>query len=152
MSRARIESARLGLGDFLNALFERGLELALGGAAIINGRLASVAAAPFLRSCLAILSPSAQVWALVLYGFGALQITVVLASILKPDLKGLRAFTSALGMALYLAITVAILTSSEPHQVAERYAWGACWFGLCAVVLGARALADVQKRGALKRG
>ena len=131
----------------LHEVFERGLEFALAGATVINGRAAlydrpdGVPLAPYLYSALAWLSRHPSEWAALLFAAGVVYFFVLLNSMRSDRYLG-RAVMGAVIFLIYVAISAAILTGTEPSQAAERYVWAACLAFLASVYLGAQAITE----------
>lgn len=127
-------------------LYQRGLEIGLAGASVINGRAALMSnehgatLAPFLYSALSQLSKEPRVWAIFLTGVGVAHL-IVLAATFRGKKTAMRALMMFIQTGVYVAVTVAILTSTRDAGGAERYAWSACLSFLCFVVLTSRAVA-----------
>lgn len=140
--------ARLGLGDFLNRLFDMGLEFCLAVILVVNGRAALYSGqahhksvAPFLSSALRFLSPDARWLGATLALLGALQGILVLHSAWNKGQNFLaRTFFCGVGMLFYAAISVSVVTGTEPPIAAERYEANAAFFFFGCVVLAGRAL------------
>lgn len=143
---------RLRLAAVWEDAFERGLEIALAGSLIINGRSVFVARmngeplAPFLSSALSFLSPKPLIIAVFLILAGCLYLAVLFSSVRSDRHLG-RALMSWVAMLTYAAISFAVLTGFEPKQSAERFGWWAVLAFLCAVRLGSRAIAENRKKG-----
>lgn len=145
---------RLRLAAVWEDVFERGLEIALAGSMIIDGR--SVFAmrqsgeplAPFLTSALKYLSPSPQIIAFFLILTGCLHLAILFFSVRSEKYLG-RALMSALALLTYVAVAVAfaVATGLEPKQASERFAWLAVLAFVCVVHLGSRAVAKTRKQG-----
>ncbi len=143
---------RLRLAAAWEDVFERGLEIALAGSMIIDGR--SVFAtrqsgeplAPFLTSALNYLSPSPQIVAVFLILAGCLYLAILGFSVRSEKYLG-RALMSALALLTYVAVAFAVATGLEPNQAAERFAWLATLAFVCVVHLGSRAVAKIRKKG-----
>lgn len=143
---------RLRLATALENVFERGLEIALAGNMIIDGR--SVFAmrqngeplAPFLSSALKFLSPNPQIEAFFLIMVGCLHLIILGFSVRSDKYTG-RALMSALALFTYVAVAFAVVTGLEPNQAAERFAWSAVMAFVCVVYLGSRAVAKACKKG-----
>lgn len=152
--RRKRERLRFVFAALLYDIFERGLEMALAGSAIINGRAVLITRpdgtplAPFLSSALELLSRNAWTWAALLIVTGIVHLLILAASI-RSDRVGGRAAMSGLLMLIYSTVTVAVLTGLEPRQAAERYAWSALLSFLCVVVLGGRAVSRHRGKGNL---
>ena len=155
--RERFECAGERLGIVLNLVYQRGLEMAIGGFSIINGRAALSSdmnerpLAPFLHSALSQLSREPYVWAIALIGIGLLHLIVISVSMFAKGTAA-RAAMAFIQTALYVAVVTAILTSKEPVMASERYAWNSCLAFLCFVVLTSRTISDRQKKGRVVSG
>ena len=123
-------------GELVDELFERGLEIALAGAFIINGvnavdvRRDGEPLAPFLRSSLAILSPSPTACAIGMIAAGVCYLVLLMVDIRRP-LPLARCVVSVLSGILYLLIVTATLTGAEPRTAALRYVWSGALAFLC---------------------
>lgn len=136
-----IERTRLSLGVSINRLYENGLFFALVLEFLVNGRAALYSAhhrhsvAPFLGSALKILSPNADLEGWFLIGFGAVLLALTVRFVLTGvRMVGTHTWLAFLGMGVYVAISVAIVTGIEPPIAAERYEETAFLFFLAFVV------------------
>ena len=133
-------------------VFERGLEIALAGSMIIDGRavfstrLNGDPLAPFLTSAISYLSPMPQLIAFFLILVGCTHLLILLFSVRSDKYLG-RALMSALALITYVGVGFAVLTGLEPKQASERFAWMAVLAFVCVVHLGSRALAKSRKKG-----
>jgi len=143
---------RLRLAQAWEEVFERGLEIALAGILIIDGRSVFTLRqngeplAPFLSSALDILSPKPQNVAVTLILFGCLYLAVLSLSVRSGKYLG-RTVMAALALLTYVAIAFAVMTGLEPPQAADRFLWYAALSFLCVVHLGSRAIAELRKKG-----
>jgi len=137
-----IECVRLLVGVYVDRLYENGLMVALTLGLLINGRAALYSAnrshasvAPFLNSALKFLSPN-PVWeGWFFIGFSAVLGLVTACYVFwEHRMMGTRIFLAFLGMAVYIGVSVAIVTGTEPPIAAERYEVAAFLFFVAFIV------------------